>query len=174
MTQGIKQLVVSQKFQTGYKILGVLFIILTYFISVSPNSFLKFGYIGVAVFNMISSGLIVMPILVKKLNLFGVILSSSLGNAVNTSINYLVGYSSSSMFSGNSAVNWLKDCMKKYGLVAVFILAIIPLPLDVNGLLSGYLGFSYKRYILVNFLGKVVVFFLVGLGILTLPKFLNK
>ena len=115
-----------------------------------------------------------MPIIVQKFNLYGVIFASALGNIVNTSINYFIGYASNSMFSGNAVVEKLKNVMKRYGLVAVYLLAVIPLPLDVNGLLAGYLGFSYKRYTLVNFLGKLTIFLLVGLGILTIPKFLNK
>ena len=67
-------------------------------------------------------------------------------------------------------MNFAKKMVQKFGLIAVYILAIIPLPLDFNGLLSGYLGVSYKKYVFVNFLGKVTIFFLVAIGVFTFKK----
>jgi membrane protein YqaA with SNARE-associated domain len=151
-------------------VLGILFIVLTYFISVTPNSFMKYGYAGVFVFNVVSSGLLILPILTKKLNIFLVVFFSALGNIPNTSVNYLVGNTSKSLFSNNPVIMKLKKWMERFGLFFVYILAIIPLPLDLNGLLSGYVGIPYKRYILVNFLGKITVFFLVIFGVITVSK----
>lgn len=168
MREKAQHLVQSKNFRRVFTGLGLLFVVLTYFISVSPQSFLKFGYPGIFVFNIVSSGLLILPIVTQKFNIFGVILASALGNIPNTSVNYLLGYSSNSMFSGNKLVNKLKELMKRFGLFAVYVLAIVPLPLDVNGLLSGYLGISYKRYILVNFLGKLTIFALTAFGVLSL------
>lgn len=170
MKQKALQVVNSDTFRKLFTILGILFVILTYFISIQPESFLALGYFGVFLFNVISSGLLLMPTLTPKMNLVFLILASALGNIPNTSVNYLVGYSSKHLFSGNTYIGMAKKFLNKFGLFAVYILAILPLPLDVNGLLSGYLGIPYRKYILVNFLGKVTVFFLVGAGIITLAE----
>jgi membrane protein YqaA with SNARE-associated domain len=170
MQEKVKSAVATNTFQTGYKILGILFIILTYFISVSPDAFLKFGYLGVFLFNIVSSGLVIMPVLTEKFNVAGVIFFSALGNILNTSVNYFIGATSTTLFSGNQIVGKLKKFVDRFGLFAVFILAILPMPLDVNGLLSGYMGVDYKKYIAVNFLGKVVVFALAGLGVITFSE----
>lgn len=168
MKQKAAKLVSSNKFRTIFTIFGILFVVLTYFISIQPKSFLQFGYVGVFFFNVISSGLLLMPTLTPKMNIILLILVSSLGNIPNTSVNYLIGYSSKHLFSGNKYIGIAKTFISKFGLFAVYILAILPLPLDVNGLLSGYMGVPYKKYILVNFFGKVTIFLLVGLGIWTL------
>lgn len=154
--------------------LGILFIILTFFIAVTPDSFLKFGYPGIFAFNTISSGLLIFPIIAKKFNIFGVVLASALGNALNASINYLVGYASSGSFAALPFVTTLKKWMKRFGLIIVYILAVTPLPLDVGALLSGYLNISYRKYILVNFLGKVTLFLLVSLGVISFAKITHK
>jgi membrane protein YqaA with SNARE-associated domain len=167
-------IVKSKFFKVASIVLGILFIILTYFISISPDSFLQYGYAGVFVFNVISSGLLIMPVLVDKLNIFLVVLVSAFGNILSTSINYLVGNTSNHLFSKNPIVIMLKKWMERFDLFIVYILAIVPLPLDVNGLLSGYVGIPYKRYIFVNFLGKVTVFLLVAFGIITVSQTMKK
>lgn len=170
----IIEIISKKQFQTVYKILGILFIGLTFFISVSPDSFIKFGYLGVVGFNIVSSGLVVIPVLVERLNIVGVVFSSAFGNAVNTSINYFIGATTHTLFSNNIVVKKLKQFMDKFGLFAVYILAIVPMPLDLNGLLSGYFRVPFKKYLIVNFLGKITVFFLVALGVITISNTIKK
>lgn len=164
----------SSIFKWVFLSLGVLFVILTFFISITPDTFLKYGYFGVFIFNVVSSGLLIIPILVAKMNIFMIVLVSALGNIPNTSINYLVGNTSNHLFSHHPVVLKLKKLMEKFGLVVVYILAIVPLPLDVSGLLSGYVGIPYRQYILVNFLGKITVFALVAFGVISLANILKR
>lgn len=170
----VRTIVIHPWFKRTFTGMSIIFIIATYFISLAPDSFLKLGYAGVFLFNAISSGLLLIPVLVKKLNLPGVVLASALGNIPNTSINYFVGTSTNSLFSKVPIITTVKNLMARFGLIVVFLLAITPTPFDVNGLLSGYLGISYRKYILVNFLGKLTLFTLVGLGMITLTKALNQ
>jgi membrane protein YqaA with SNARE-associated domain len=167
------RVVKSGIFKKVFLVLGIIFIILTYFISIKPDAFLKYSYAGVFVFNLISSGLLLLPALTGKLNIFLLVFVSALGNLCNTSINYLVGNTSQNLFSNHPIIVTLKKWMERFGLLVVYALAIIPLPLDINGLLSGYVGIPYLRYILVNFLGKLTIFFLVVFGIVTIAKSLH-
>jgi membrane protein YqaA with SNARE-associated domain len=171
--KSVQKIVTSETFKKIFTVFGIIFVILSYFITVQPSTFLQLSYFGVFLYNTINSGLLIMPVLTEKMNLWLVILASALGNIPNTSINYLVGNSSNRLFSGNKYIGYAKKFINKFGLLAVYILAILPLPLDVNGLLSGYMGIPYKKYILVNFLGKVTIFFLVGMGIITLTETLR-
>lgn len=167
------EIITSSKFQNIFKFLGILFIILTFFISVSPESFIGFGYIGIFIFNVVSSSFLIMPILIEKFNFFLLIFFSALGNIPNTAINYFVGASSNTLFSNNKFILKIKKFMKRYGLFGVFILSLIPFPLDINGLMSGYLGIPFKKYIVVSFMGKLLIFALVGLGIVSINEALN-
>ena len=173
MKEYARNIATSNWFKKGLTILGIIFVILSFFITLQPDTFLTLGYGGVFLYNMINSGLIIMPAIGTKLNLWLVILCSALGNIPNTSINYFIGNSSNRLFSGNKYIGYAKNFIRKFGLLGVYVLAILPLPLDVNGLLSGYMGIPYKKYILVNFLGKLTVFALVGIGVITLSDTLE-
>lgn len=160
----------DKRFRRAYQVIGIIFVISTYFISLSPDSFLRFSYLGVLAFNAVSSGLIIMPLVVQKLNPALAVLASASGNMFNTSVNYFIGATSNTLFSGNPIVNKLKGFMKRFEWWAVLVLAITPLPLDVNGLLSGYLGIPFKKYLFVNFVGKVIIFSLIAVGVFSLSS----
>lgn len=166
----LTQFLTSKSFRQIFTFIALAFVVLSYFISLSPDSFLKFGYFGVFAFNVASSGLLIIPTIAKKMNLILIVIASGLGNCINTSLNYLLGASSSSMFSGNELIQKVKQFMKRFELWAVYFLAVAPLPLDVNGLLSGYLGITFSKYLVVNFLGKITIFLLVGAGVITFSK----
>lgn len=164
------KVVKSNTFQWIFGAFGILFIILTYFIAVTPDSFLAYGYPGIFFYNVFSSSLLIMGVLVEKFNLYLVVLFSALGNIPNTSVNYLVGYSSKSLFSNNPIILKLKKWMERFGLWVVFVLAVIPFPIDINGLLSGYVGIPYRKYIMVTFLGKLLILYLVAIGVVNFAK----
>ena len=159
--------VTSKPFKVIFLILSILFLIATFFITVQPETFIGYGYLGIFVFNVISSGLLLMPALVSKFDLILLVLVSSLGNIPNTTINYLIGSSGKSFLVHLSWMTTVKRWMRKFETPLIYAFAIFPFPIDVNGLLCGYLGVSYKKYILINFLGKITIFLLVGLGIIS-------
>ncbi len=166
MHETAEELAQSDSFRKSFTLLGIFFILLTPFISLNPDTFVALSYPGVFIFNMLTSGLLILPSLSQKLNIPLLVVASALGNIVNTSVNYFVGYTSNNLFSNHALVLKTKKLIQKFGLYAVYFLAIVPFPLDVNGLLSGYMGIPFKQYVLVNFLGKVTVFFLVVGGFL--------
>lgn len=162
-----KHVVLSRVFRRFLLIVGCLFVLLTAFLSLNPDPFLRFGYMGVFVYNLVGSGLLLIPVVSHRLNLFFLILFSALGNVANTSLNYFIGSNSTTVVTKIPHVDKAKTFLKHFGFIGVYTLAIVPLPIDLNGLLSGYLGVPYRWYIVVNFLGKVTIFLLVGLGILS-------
>lgn len=166
MEKKAAKIVKSTIFKRIFAVFGLIFIALTYFVAVSPDTFIGYGYFGVFLFNIFSSSILIMPVLMERLSLFGIIFFSALGNIPNTSINYLVGDTSKRLFTKNSFVVLLEKWMEKYGLIVVYFIAIVPLPIDVNGLLAGYVGIPYWQYILVNFLGRATSFLLAALGFL--------
>jgi membrane protein YqaA with SNARE-associated domain len=169
----VAMIVKSTIFQRIFFAFAIFFIVLTYFISVTPDSFLVYGYFGVFLYNIFSTSLLIMPILVDRMDLFGIIFFSALGNVPNTSINYLVGNTSKNLYAHNKYATLLKHWMRKYGVIVVYLVAIVPLPVDINGLLAGYVGIPFKKYIVVNFLGRATSFLLAGLGIWTFSQILK-
>lgn len=146
MKQRLQQIVTNPFFRYIFLGLTILFVISTVFINVNPKGFIKYGYLGIFVFNIVSSGLLIIPTLSPKFHLLPLVLVSGLGNGVNTSINYLVGSSGKSYLVKVSFLQKIKTWLKRFQIIVIYLLAILPLPLDVNGLLSGYTGVSYKKF----------------------------
>lgn len=166
----LRPYVQSRIFKRSLKVLGFIFIVLAFFITINPDPFLKLGLFGVFAYNTINSGLLLIPVLEKEFNLLALVLVSSLGNIINTTIYYLIGYTSKTMFSGVTIVTKLKSLIRRFGLIVVFVLALLPLPIDIAGLLSGYIGIPYKKFIIVVFSGRSIAFLLEGLGLIYLSK----
>jgi len=166
----LQKIVTSKAFRMTFLAASVIFIIATFFISLDPEKFTRYGYPGVFALNVAGSGILLIPTLSTKFNLILLVITCGLGNMLNTSVNYLVGSSGKSFLLKFSFMEIVKKWMKKFEVIAIYLLAIAPLPLDVNGILSGSLGVSYKKYILINFLGKITIFFLVGLGVIAIAK----
>ncbi len=165
------QVVKSPVFKLIASVFGIIFLILTFFITLAPDTFSGYGYLGIFLFNIFNTSILIMPILLERFDLWGIVFFSALGNIPNTSVNYLVGDTSKRLFPHNSVITLLKKWMhKKYGLIVVYLIAIIPLPIDINGLLAGYVGIPFKWYILVNFLGRATSFLLAGLGVWTFAQ----
>ena len=60
----------SPKFKKIMIALGVIFYISAFIIAFNPKPFLKLGYLGVFVFSLFGPGMILVPVLVGKLNIF--------------------------------------------------------------------------------------------------------
>jgi membrane protein YqaA with SNARE-associated domain len=149
-------------------ILGVLFLALTLFISINPEPFLQFGYLGVFIFNLFGPGTLLFPSLVKHMNMFGLVLVTSLGMVLNDSISWVVGRSGDAIIPRSQKVEKIEGIIHKYGPVGLFFWSLIPIPYDIIGLIAGYLEMPYKRFIIPTFLGKLVRFILLGSSLLVL------
>lgn len=169
----IKAIVTAGWFQKTLRLLGIIFIVATFFITVKPDSFLRFGYAGIFAYSIVGPGLVIVALLAQKVNLLFLILFAALGSCINTSITYAVGNGSNTILGNKKPVIKLRDLVKKYGLIAVYVLAAIPTPFDVNGLISGYLGIPYRRFVVAAFLGRTTSYLLVGLGVFTFLRIIQ-
>ena len=165
MKNKLTKLMRSPKFKKLTLILGVLFFILTFFISFNPGPFLKFGYLGVFVFNLFCPGTLLFPSLVKHMNFIGLAIATTSGMALNDSVSWLVGRSGDVVLPRSKRIERIERSIHKYGSVALFFWSLIPFPYDLIGLIAGYLEFSYKRFLIPTFLGRFIRFILLGLGI---------
>jgi membrane protein YqaA with SNARE-associated domain len=164
--QKLKPILQSPIFIWTFRVVSAFFIVATFFLFTSPDRFIQYGYPGVFVLNILGSGLVVMPVLATKMNLVLLVLACALGNIINTSINYGLGFTSTKLFAGVKPVNTMKRWLRKYETVSMYVLSMAPFPVDINAMLSGYIQIPYPKYLLVNFLGKVTIFTLLGLFVL--------
>lgn len=146
--------------------LGIAALIMSALVSLRPAPFLKFGLVGIFVFNALGAGSLLNLTLVPHYNLLALAVISSCGMALNDSLSWIIGRSGEAVIPASPKVTRLKDSITKYGVFALFFWSLIPFPYDLVGILAGYIGMPYKRYILPTFLGKFVRVLLVGSGIL--------
>lgn len=158
----------SRDFKRFVFLAGIVFLILTAFISVNPKPFLKFGYAGVFVFALFGPASLLIPILAPHMNVWGLAVVTAIGMAINDSVSWLIGSFGHSIIPHSQKVERLENSLKKFGTPALFFWALIPFPYDLIGFIAGYLGFTYKSFVTPTFLGRFIRFILMGFGVITL------
>jgi len=166
----IVNLVQSKIFKKITFFLGIVFLIGTAFIAFKPEPFLNYGYLGVFIFNLFGAGTLLALSLVKHFNIYGLAFVSALGMAFNDSVAWIIGNSGTAVIKKGDRFKAIEKTVQKYGVFALFIWSLIPFPYDLVGFVAGYLGLSYKKYIVPTFLGKFIRLVLLGLGVASLWK----
>lgn len=156
----------SSKFKKLMIVLGIIFYFSTFIIAFNPKPFLKFSYVGVFIFSLFGPGMILVPVLVGKLNIYILAFVVALGMAFNDSVTWLVGKSGDVVLPRSKKIERLEKTINRFGSWALFFWSLIPFPYDLVGLIAGYLQLSYKRFIIPTFFGKFIRFILLGLGIM--------
>jgi uncharacterized membrane protein YdjX (TVP38/TMEM64 family) len=125
----------------------------------------QYGYIGLFVIALFSSASILVPVpglalafaTGGALNPFLVGLAIGTGAAVGEMIGYLAGVSGHGLIADNSGYRRVSGYMKRYGMWAVFGLAVIPNPLfDIVGIISGVLRIPVWRFFTACWAGNVI------------------
>lgn len=144
---------------------GLLLMLVSIVIVVNPEPFLKFGYIGVFTFNLLSGpGMFIIPSLAQKMNVVWLAFFSSLGMAFNDSLAWIVGSSGSEILPKSKKIERIKESISKYGPIALLAWATIPFPYDLIGVIAGYLGIRFRYYFLPTFIGRFIRFLIIGSG----------
>ena len=143
------------------------FFLASLLIIVKLEPFLKFGYLGIFLFNIIGAGSLLVFGLAGHMNIVGVALATALGLAINDSVAWLIGRNSDVLIPRSKSIRNIKHILHKFGVVALFILSFIPFPYDLVGLIAGYLEFPYLVYFIPTFLGKYLRTLLIGIGIVS-------
>lgn len=155
----------SKLFKKATFILGLVFLVTTVFITIDPRPFIKFGYLGVFVYNLFGAGTIIVALLANYMNVYLLAFVSAWGNTFNDSVSYVVGKSADDLISKHKHATWVQRNLGKYGMFYLFLFSLIPFPYDFIGGVVGYLHYPYKKFMIATFMGKVVRFLLLGFGI---------
>lgn len=101
------------------------------------------------------------------MNIFGLAFFTALGMTFNDSVAWLIGNSGETIIPKSKKTQRIENTVQKYGVFALFVWSLLSIPYDIIGLIAGYLGISYKKYIIPTFLGKFIRMILIGLGIVS-------
>ena len=177
----------NEKPSTGTTILRVVVLVfvlaLTCLLLVYRNEIVKlqgYGYPGIFLFSILANATIIIPMpgvlftsaMGAIFNPWWVALAAGSGAAIGELSGYLAGLSGRELITKNKTSDKVEFWVKRYGGLAIFLLALIPNPLfDMAGLAAGGLKMPVHRFIIFLWLGKIVkmlIFALLGSSIMNL------
>jgi membrane protein DedA with SNARE-associated domain len=136
------------------------------------------GYPGVFLVSLLGNATIILPapyLLIvfamgKVLSPLLVALAAATGAMLGELVGYAAGYGGRVVIPQGPTYERLKAWMQRRGGITVFLLAAIPNPFaDVGGIIAGTLHYPLPRYMVYNWLGKLVKMLLVVFaGVLSL------
>lgn len=159
-------------------ILGIAITVLVIIYANRIRDYEEIGYLGVFLLTFLGNATVLVPVpVLAPLNIvLGGILTSPLlvgltigiASSMGEIIGYIVGYAGSGIVTSSKTYKKMEVRIKKYGLWAIFFLALIPNPLfDVVGLVAGAIGIKWWKFLLAMGAGKTVraiIFAYIGYG----------
>jgi len=85
-------------------------------------------------------------------------LAGGVGAAIGELTGYMAGYSGRGIVEDNKLYWRLVGWVKKWGALAIFVFALVPLFFDLVGLAAGALRFPLWKFILVCWLGRTILY----------------
>ena len=125
----------------------------------------QYGYVAVFVVGLISNATLILPvpglavssILGSVFNPWAVGVVAGVGQALGELTGYMAGYGGQTWVVDHPRYRWLGRRMERYGVFAVFLLALFPNPLfDVAGVVAGVLRFPVWKFLLSCAAGKII------------------
>ncbi|MGQ9625955.1 MAG: YqaA family protein [Anaerolineae bacterium] len=132
-----------------------------------------YGYPSVFLVSLLGNATIVLPApslalvfaMSSVLSPVGVGLVAGLGEALGELTGFAAGYGGRTIIEDRALYQRLTFFMKRYGLVAIFLLSVFPNPFfDLAGIAAGALRFPLWQFLLACWLGKTVKTTLIALA----------
>ena len=136
------------------------------------------GYLGIFLISAIGNATIVLPVPAFVTTFIGgaflnpvlVAVVSSFGATLGELTGYMAGIGGKEFVKKDKRIKKVEKWMKKYGLWALFVLAVIPNPaFDLAGIVAGATKVPVYKYIVVVWVGKFIKFLVIsylGAGLL--------
>ena len=125
----------------------------------------QYGYAAVFLVGLVSNATVVLPVpglavssvLGSVFNPWIVGIVGGVGQALGELTGYMAGYGGQTLVDGNPVYDRLTRWMRRYGVLTVFVLAIVPNPVfDLGGMAAGALRFPVWKFLVSCTAGKVI------------------
>ncbi|MCX7681769.1 MAG: VTT domain-containing protein [Anaerolineae bacterium] len=125
----------------------------------------RYGYAAVFLVGLVSNATLIFPVpgLAVSSVMGGVFnpwivgLVGGIGQALGELTGYMVGYSGQELVSDRPAYHRVHAWMRRYGIWAIFVLALIPNPLfDIGGMVAGALRMPLYKFLTSCAAGKII------------------
>jgi len=132
-----------------------------------------YGYLGAFLISLIGNGTVLLPgIVLPILSGLGIVLYPAgglvspviiglvggAGAAIGEIVGYMAGYGGRGIVENNKLYQRLVDWVRRWGAIAIFIFALVPLFFDLVGLAAGALRFPLWKFILICWLGRTILY----------------
>lgn len=134
----------------------------------------SYGYLGAFLISLIGNASILLPgIVLPILTTLGVAfyrvsgvlaapimigVAGGAGAAIGEIVGYMAGYGGRGIVENKKLYERLVGWLRRWGVVAIFIFALVPLFFDLLGLAAGILRFPLWKFILVCWLGRTLLY----------------
>jgi len=123
-----------------------------------------YGYAGAFLVSLVSSATIILPapgiliILALGSTLPPVLvgLTAGIGAGIGEMTAYMAGFSGRGLVENRKLYDRLVGWLNKWGVLAIFIFALTPLPFDPLGIVAGILRFPFWKFFIACWLGKTI------------------
>ena len=131
------------------------------------------GYPGIFLVSLLSNATLILPVpgvlftsaMGAIFNPFAVALVAGSGATIGEISGYLVGFSGQPVVENKVWYDRISGWMVKYGILTIFLLALIPNPLfDIAGMVAGALKMPIWRFLFWAWLGKCLKMLAFALG----------
>ena len=132
-----------------------------------------YGYLGAFLISLTLNATVVLPagnILI--LAMLGATLPSATmvglaggaGAAIGEITGYMAGYSGQAVVQRQRAYARLESWVKRWGVVTIFLLSLVPFFFDLAGIAAGVLRFPLWKFLLACWLGRTILYIVVALA----------
>ncbi len=146
---------------------SILISVLIIVFSKQIANFKEFGYLGAFLLTFLGNATVLVPVpVLAPLNILlgGILaipllvgLAIGLGSALGELVGYIAGYSGSEIVKSTNRYKRMETKINKYGIWAIFMLALIPNPLfDIAGLAAGAAGIAWWKFLIAAGIGKTI------------------
>lgn len=157
-------------------LLVVAISLLLYFYGKNPErvaQLQEYRYLGAFLVSLIGNASVLLPgIVLPILSGLGVVfypvtglagpilvgVAGGVGAAIGELVGYAAGYSGRSILLNHKQYNRLEGWVRRWGMLAILIFAMVPIFFDLVGIAAGALRFPLWRFVLMCWLGRTILY----------------
>jgi len=131
------------------------------------ESLKDYGYLGAFVLSVIFNATVILPVgnfafiisLGAIMPVFPLVgLAGGIGAAIGEMTGYLAGYSGRGIIHQQHLYKRLEKWVKRWGMLAIFVLSAVPFVFDVAGLAAGAMRFPAWKFFIACALGRILTY----------------
>jgi membrane protein YqaA with SNARE-associated domain len=132
-----------------------------------------YGYLGVFLISLLLNATVVLPAgnflvlatmgaVLPSATLVG--LAGGIGAAIGELTGYAAGYSGQAIAGRQRVYTRLKGWLEKWGMLAIFVLSVVPLVFDLVGIAAGVIRFPLWKFFIACWVGRTILYLVIAWG----------